>query len=267
MSRPLIGVPGMWSSSVHGLRFDGVAVAAQVLGCIVRAGGEPVIMFPGSGESAAEQVQRYDGVVLPGGADVSPALYGAEPDEHYWPADYDGQDAYEAGVLAACEDAGVPVLAICRGLQLLNVSRGGTLIQHLEPGSEAGAVQHKDALHPVTVAEDSLLASVVGAGPVEVSSYHHQAAGELGDGLAVTAAAGDGVVEALEVPGAPLLAVQWHPEDTAETNPADHALFAWVVEAARARRDGGGQGRLEQDAASATAEQDAAAASELAGAR
>ncbi|MCG2623264.1 gamma-glutamyl-gamma-aminobutyrate hydrolase family protein [Arthrobacter sp. I2-34] len=236
MSRPLIGVPGMWSSSVHGMRFDGVAVAAAVLRCIDRAGGEPVVMFPGSIDGVgnpAAQLARFDGVVLPGGADVDPARYGAEPDEHYWPADYDGQDAYEAGILAGCLEADIPLLAICRGLQLLNVSRGGTLIQHLEPG----AVTHKDAVHPVAVPAGSLLAAAAGAGTVEVSSYHHQAVGDLGEGLRVTATAADGVVEALELPGSPLLAVQWHPEDLAAGNPADHALFQWVVEAARQRRD------------------------------
>jgi putative glutamine amidotransferase len=236
VSRPLIGVPGMWSSSVRGMRFDGVAVAAQVLRSIDRAGGEPVVMFPGSSEGSADtaaQLARFDGVVLPGGADVDPALYGAEPDEHYWPADYDGQDSFEAGVLAGCLAAGIPLLAICRGLQLLNVCRGGTLVQHLEPG----AVQHKDAVHPVAVSAGSLLAAAVGTETVEVSSYHHQAVGALGDGLRVTATAADGVVEALEVPGSPLLAVQWHPEDLAASNPADHALFQWVVEAARQRRD------------------------------
>ncbi|NKX55187.1 gamma-glutamyl-gamma-aminobutyrate hydrolase family protein [Arthrobacter mobilis] len=244
MSRPLIGVPGMWSSSVHGLRFDGVAVAVQVLRSIAAAGGEPVVMFPGSTDGSPDsitaQLARFDAVVLPGGADVSPALYGAEPDEHYWPADYEGQDGFEAGIITGCIEAGVPLLAICRGLQLLNVGRGGTLVQHLAPGP----VQHKDALHAVEVAPGSLLASVIGAQPAEVSSYHHQAVGALGEGLRVTATAPDGVVEALEVPGVPLLAVQWHPEDTAATNPADHALFEWVVGAARQRR-----GRLDRDSA------------------
>jgi putative glutamine amidotransferase len=222
----------MWSSSVHGLRYDGVAVAAAVLRCIVRAGGEPVIMFPGTGESAAEQLARLDGVVLPGGADVAPSLYGAEPDEHHWPTDYDGQDAYETGIIEACIAADVPLLAICRGLQLLNVGRGGTLIQHLGPGD----VQHKGTVHPVAVAEGSLLADVIGAETADVSSYHHQAIGSLGEGLTVTATAADGVVEAVEVAGASMLAIQWHPEDTAETNASDHALFQWVVQAAARRR-------------------------------
>jgi len=215
------------------MRFAGVAVAAEVLRSIDRAGGEPVVLFPGSAEEPAEQLARIDAVVLPGGADVDPRLYGAEPDEHYWPADHEGQDRFEAGILAGCLEAGVPLLAICRGLQLLNVVRGGTLIQHLEPGP----VQHKDAVHPVAVVPESLLASAIGASRARVSSYHHQAVGILGAGLVATATAEDGVVEALEVPGAPLLAVQWHPEDTAATTPGDHALFAWVVEAGRQRRD------------------------------
>ena len=228
----------MWSSSVHGLRYDGVAAAAAVLRCIVRAGGEPVIMFPGTGGSAAEQLARLDGVVLPGGADVSPSLYGAEPDEHYWPTDYDGQDAYETAIIEGSIAADVPLLAICRGLQLLNVGRGGTLIQHLGPGD----VQHKGTIHPVAVTAGSLLAEVIGGETADVSSYHHQAIGALGEGLTVTATARDGVVEAAEVPGAPMLAIQWHPEDTAETNPSDHALFQWVVEAAARRRAVTGSG-------------------------
>ncbi|GAA3700749.1 gamma-glutamyl-gamma-aminobutyrate hydrolase family protein [Arthrobacter ginkgonis] len=231
--RPLVGVPGMWSAKVQGMRFAGVAVAAEVLRSIDRAGGEPVVLFPGSAEGPAEQLARVDAVVLPGGADVDPRLYGAEPDEHHWPADHDGQDRFEAGILAGCLEAGVPLLAICRGLQLLNVTRRGTLIQHLEPGP----VQHKDAIHPVAVSPGSLLASATGASRVHVSSYHHQAVGIIGEGLVATATAEDGVVEALEVPGAPLLAVQWHPEDTAATSAEDHALFAWVIEAGRQRRD------------------------------
>ncbi|WP_125615551.1 gamma-glutamyl-gamma-aminobutyrate hydrolase family protein [Specibacter cremeus] len=226
--RPLIGVPGMWSNTVRGMRFSGVAVAAQVLGSIDRAGGEPVILFPGSGEGPAAQRARVDGVVLPGGADVGPAAYGAAPDEYHWPADHPGQDDYEAGLLAACLDGGTPVLAICRGLQLLNVVRGGSLIGHLQPGT----VEHKDATHRVEVAPGSLLAAVLGVASAGVSSYHHQAVDRLGTDLVVTARAEDGVVEALEIPGRPVLAVQWHPEDQAETTAADHALFQWLVDAA-----------------------------------
>ena len=144
--RPLIGVPGMWSAKVQGMRFAGAAVAAAVLRSIDRAGGEPVVLFPGSSESAAEQLSRLDGVVIPGGADIDPRRYGSEPDEHYWPADHPGQDEYEAALLRACLDSEIPMLAICRGMQLLNVIHGGTLLGHLAPG----AVEHRGAEHPVT---------------------------------------------------------------------------------------------------------------------
>lgn len=230
--RPLIGVPGMWSAKVQGMRFAGAAVAVAVLAGIDRAGGEPVVLFPGSSESAAEQLARLDGVVIPGGADIDPRGYGHEPDEHYWPTDHPGQDDYEAGVLRACIDSRTPTLAICRGMQLLNVVRGGTLVGHLE----AGEIQHRGAEHPVTCEPGTLIASVLGLTPVRTSSYHHQAVDRLGEGLRVAATAPDGVIEALEVPGARLLAIQWHPEDLAEASATDHALFSWVVEAARARR-------------------------------
>lgn len=229
--RPLIGVPGMWSAGVKGLRFDGVAVAVEVLRSIDRAGGEPVILYPASAEGAAGQVGRVDAVVLPGGADIDPALYGEEPHEEYGPTDYAGQDAFELGVIDACVAQGVPLLAICRGMQLLNVGRGGTLVQHLGPGG----VQHRGEVHGVRIESGSLLAGAIGGLGADASSYHHQAVGTLGAGLRVTARAADGVVEALELPGAEVLAVQWHPEDLAASSASDHALFAWVVERARVR--------------------------------
>lgn len=225
----------MWAAKVQGMRFAGAAVAVAVLAGIDRAGGEPVILFPGSSESAADQLDRLDGVVIAGGADIDPRRYGSEPDEHYWPADYAGQDDYETNILRASIDSGIPTLAICRGMQLLNVVHGGTLLGHLE----AGEIQHRGAEHPVTCEPGTLLASVVGESPVRTSSYHHQAVDRIGEGLRVAARSQDGVVEALEVPGASLLAVQWHPEDLAEASSTDHALFSWVVEAARSRRDTG----------------------------
>jgi putative glutamine amidotransferase len=229
--RPLIGVPGMWSEGIKGLRFAGVAVAVEVLRSIDRAGGEPVVLFPASSEGAAAQVGRVDAVVLPGGSDVDPALYGQKPHAEYGPTDYEGQDAFELGIIDACVAQGVPLLAICRGMQLLNVGRGGSLVQHLEPGD----VQHRGEVHEVRIEPGSLLADAVGGLGADASSYHHQAVGTLGASLRVTARAADGVVEALELPGAEVLAVQWHPEDLAASSASDHALFEWVVERARVR--------------------------------
>lgn len=229
--RPLIGVPGMWSPEIRGLRFAGVAVAVEVLRSIDRAGGEPVILYPASSEGAAGQVRRVDAVVLPGGSDIDPAVYGQDPHEEYSPADYEGQDAFELGIIEACLGQDVPLLAICRGLQLLNVHCGGTLVQHLEPGQ----VRHRGEVHGVRIEPGSLLAEAVGVLKAEGSSYHHQAIGTLGVGLRITARAEDGVVEALELPGAEVLAVQWHPEDLSASSATDRALFAWAVERARLR--------------------------------
>ncbi|PVZ53668.1 gamma-glutamyl-gamma-aminobutyrate hydrolase family protein [Arthrobacter sp. H-02-3] len=234
MSRPLIGVPGMWSDSVHGLRFAGAAVAVAVLEAIDRAGGEPVIIFPGSSQDTRDLLGRFDAVLVPGGSDIDPARYGQEPDANHAPADYAGQDEFEAGVISACLDSGVPLLAICRGMQLLNVTLGGSLVQHLE-GSRVG---HRGELHDVAVAEGSLLHGVTGERSIVVSSYHHQAVGQLGSGLRVTASAADGVVEALEVPGSAVLAVQWHPEDDAGARLSDQLLFEWLVAEADQRRAG-----------------------------
>lgn len=224
MTVPLIGVTGMWSNRVHGLRFDGNAVAVQVLRSIVRAGGEPHALFAESPLDPADRVRRVDGIVVPGGSDLMPSTYGAEPHPLTTPADHDGQDGFEASIIRAAIDADVPLLAICRGFQLLNVLGGGTLHQHLD----ASGI-HRDGMHDVEVATGSLLREIVGADRIPVSSYHHQAVDAVGDGMTVTAVAPDGIVEGLEHPGARVVGIQWHPEDRSETVPAEQALFDWVV--------------------------------------
>jgi putative glutamine amidotransferase len=115
----------------------------------------------------------------------------------------------------------VPALAICRGLQVLNVACGGTLRQHVA----GGPVEHRGGLHEVTIARGTRLSRLAGADTITVSSYHHQAIGRLGSGLHAIACAPDGCVEAVEHTAAGILAVQWHPEDQAATRPCDQALF------------------------------------------
>lgn len=227
---PLIGVTGMWSNSVHGLRFDGLAAAVEVLHSIVRAGGEPVILFPGSETDPHERYEMLDGVVVPGGADVDPARYGATPDETTKVTDHPGQDEADLTVIRGCIERKIPLLLICRGMQLLNVDRGGTMIQHVptEP------INHLDSIHTVDVAQGSHLAEALHGENPMVSSYHHQGVGTVGEDLVVVGQAEDQVIEALELPGVPMVAVQWHPEDRARTCASDHALFQWVVDAARA---------------------------------
>jgi putative glutamine amidotransferase len=230
-NHPRIGVPGMWSGSVHGLRFHGLAVATAVLESIVRAGGEPIPMFPRTVLDDDERYGSLDGIVLPGGADIDPARYGAEPDELTALTDHPGQDEADAAVVRNCIERRIPALLICRGMQLLNVECGGTLSQH----AATDPIDHVGSIHAVTAAHGSLLAQAWGATERTVSSYHHQTVAEIGAGLRVTATAPDGVVEALEAEGLPILAVQWHPEDRSATEQADAALFEWLV--ARTREE------------------------------
>jgi putative glutamine amidotransferase len=213
---------------------------------VAAVGGVPVLLPPLPGIEAA--VSRLDALVLPGGGDIDPAAYGAGPHpltERVYP----GRDRAERALLAAAQAAGVPVLAICRGLQIVNVSRGGTLRQHLpdEVGHHGhGSAAGEYGAHPVRIAADSVLGGILGPpgadGQVRavVPTSHHQAIGRLGPGLVATAWADDGTIEAVEpdpsVTGQTgfLLAVQWHPEAG-----DDLRLFEALISAARAARANG----------------------------
>jgi putative glutamine amidotransferase len=169
-------------------------------------------------------VARLDALVLTGGSDVDPDLYGATPLPG---ALHDrGRDLREMALLAAALERGIPVLAICRGLQLLNVHFGGTLVQHL-PDHPHG----RDGAHEVTIAPGSVLHSVYGP-TVAVNSLHHQSVAEPGTGLVYVGHAPDGVVEAAELPGRDVVGVQWHPEQLVHSDP----IFAWVTDVASVAR-------------------------------
>lgn len=228
---PRIGVTGMWSQQVHGLRFDGSAVAGAVLKSVIRAGGEPHTLFALSRLEPAERLIGLDALLVPGGADVDPARYGEQRGDATRTADFAAQDEFEAGLIAAAIEADLPVLAICRGFQLLNVEQGGSLIQDLAPDSV-----HRNSVHDVSLERDSRMAEVLGTTQLPVSSYHHQAIGRIGSDLRVVGRSPDGVVEALEHVTAPLLAMQWHPEDTAAEDERQQALFDWLVTNAKRYR-------------------------------
>ncbi|GAA3197074.1 MULTISPECIES: gamma-glutamyl-gamma-aminobutyrate hydrolase family protein [Streptomyces] len=211
MHRPLIGIStyledaarwGVWTQPA-------AVLPAGYHRHVQRAGGIAALLPPDAPEAAAATVARLDGLIIAGGADVAPDRYGAAADPRTGPP-APARDAWELALIEAASAAGVPLLGICRGLQLLNVARGGTLVQHLDghngpPGTFAR--------HTVTPVAGTALAAVL---PEEVSvpTYHHQAVDRLGRDLAVSAYAADGTVEALEDPGARAftLAVQWHPE-------------------------------------------------------
>ncbi|MCY9784252.1 gamma-glutamyl-gamma-aminobutyrate hydrolase family protein [Nocardiopsis sp. EMB25] len=231
MTRPLIAVPARFSASASALRYAAEVNARALVEAVWRAGGEPVTLHPADPGGAGGRLARFDGLLLPGGGDLAPHLYG-ECDPHAGVYDVDDeQDAFDLAAARWALEADVPLLAVCRGLQVVNVVRGGTLEQDMGgPGHE-----HRHVVHPVALEPDSLVAAATGVGKVEASCYHHQRVAELGAGLAVTARAADGTVEALELPGRRgwCAAVQWHPEDTARTDPAQNRLFAAFVAASR----------------------------------
>ena len=178
-------------------------------------GLEPVRMRPGDAISA------FDGLLLTGGTDVDPALYN-QPKGHDTQETDAPRDAMEWAVLAAVVASGVPVLAICRGLQVFNVRFGGTLHQHIE-GHEKKGVNNA---HGIEVVAETRLAGMIGAGRHEINSRHHQSVDRIGDGLVVSARSEDGTIEGLELPGHRFaVAVQWHPEDRIQSADCDLRLF------------------------------------------
>lgn len=233
MTRPLIAVPARFSATTSALRYAAEVNARALIEAVWRAGGEPASIHPADTE-VAERLARFDGVLLPGGGDLAPHRYGAA-DTHDSVYDVDDlQDAFDLELARNALDLGVPLLAICRGLQVVDVALGGTLQQDMG-GPES---EHRHVVHPVAIQRSTLLAQATDAEKVEASCYHHQRVDRLGTGLTVSARAADGTVEGLELPDAKgwFTAVQWHPEDTAREDPAQQGLFDALVRAARGRR-------------------------------
>jgi putative glutamine amidotransferase len=234
--RPLIAIIGRRATTSSALRFSGTIAAEAVCDAVLRAGGEPVVLHGGDRAAVAEipgRLERFDGVCLPGGGDLNPARYAQQAGAHSEAPD-DLQDEFDLAVIRTVLGGtglggSVPTLAICRGLQVLNVACGGTLRQHVADGP----VPHLGGLHEVTIARGSRLRQLAGADTVTVSSAHHQAIDRLGTGLRAVACAPDGCVEAVEHSPAGVLAVQWHPEDQAPARGHDQALFDDLVARAR----------------------------------
>jgi putative glutamine amidotransferase len=209
------------------------------------AGGEPVrIPLDQSPAEVMKLIERCDAVLLPGSkADVDPAKYAATRDPHTGPAD-SGRDTVDELLLQDAYNMRKPVLGICYGLQILNVYRTGTLIQHIHSPVNHEAGRTVAVAHEIEVEPESKLAEIVGLETkvdrspilVPVNSSHHQAADVIGDGLRVVARSPqDGVVEALEgiSPDHFVLAVQWHPERSVDDDEASRAIFRALVDAAR----------------------------------
>jgi putative glutamine amidotransferase len=236
VSRPVIGICtslaraswGPWGEVVCDLSPRAYSLAVQ------DAGGLAVLLPPDdrTAEQPSELLALLDGLMLAGGADVDPASYGARPHDETrdaWPE----RDRFELALAHAALERDMPVLGICRGMQMLNVACGGTLTQHLPEVVGDDRHRHTPGTysdHSVVVAEGSLAAQAVGSGRAAVKSHHHQGLDELGEGVtAVAWSEGDDVVEAIELPGkAYALGVLWHPEEDERS-----AVIKSLVDAAR----------------------------------
>ena len=229
--RPVIGISTYREQASWGTwDVPAVLLPASYVDAVATAGGEPVLLPTGA--TGPDVLRTLDGLVLAGGADVAPARYGQAPAPRTTVVRPD-RDASETRLLEAALEGGVPVLAICRGMQLLNVVLGGDLVQHLP--DEPGADEHdpgpgRFARRAVRISPGSRLADVLGPEALG-DCHHHQALRHLGRGLTAVGWADDGTVEAVELEGpAFCLGVQWHPEAG-----EDGRVFAALVEAARGR--------------------------------
>lgn len=225
--RPLIGITAYQDDAAWSVWNQRASLVPQTyVDAVVRAGGTPVLLPPQPG-GADHLLDALDGLVLAGGPDIDPARYGAEADPRTG-APHHARDGWESTLLHAALERDLPVLGVCRGMQLLNVELGGTLLQHLPEGNHQ-IVPARFVRHRVAVAAGSRLADVLGPS-TEVSCYHHQAVDRLGTGLRVTARSADGTAEGLELAGHRFaLGVQWHPE----TDPGDPRLFDAFVTASQ----------------------------------
>ena len=239
---PVVGLTTYLEQATQGVWDVRAAFLPHVYFDAVTASGGVAVLLPpqhhaatglSADAAAAAVLDGLDGLILTGGLDVQPELYGAERHPLTDPARPD-RDAWELALFRGAEERRMPVLAICRGLQLVNVARGGTLHQHLPEalGTEryrvGGGVF---ATNRVQVDPGTTLAGIVGDSELDVHSYHHQGIDRLGGGLVVTARTDDGLTQAVESTGESyLVGVQWHPEQDVE----DRRLFAGLVQAASA---------------------------------
>lgn len=238
---PIIGVtsqPKTTKGSSGDL--DSHVIGHTYTDAVLRAGGLPVVLTPVPNEAVPAIIERLDGLLLSGGGDIEPRRYGEEPHPTVQRTNA-ARDEFEIALTRAALASHLPVLAICRGLQIVNVALGGTLIQDIP--SELGSIDHTvighavyDGHQPVTVESSSLIAKAIGATDLMVNSIHHQAVRDLAPAFRAVAWANDGVIEGIqhEDEAWPLLAVQWHPEYlSSNSDEASHRLFEGFVDSAR----------------------------------
>ena len=230
---PHVLIVGRLSPESKGVRGASFAAGQTYFRAVERAGGVPLMLppIPSLTGRFADLVGRVDAIVLHGGGDVDPRRYGEEPTAEQLYGIVAEHDEVEIELVRAAVAADVPMLAICRGMQVLNVALGGTLVQHI--GSEDHWLRH----HPVDVDGGSHLAAALGSTRAQAChSVHHQAVARLGEGLRIVGAAADGIPEAIEADQCRwVIGVQWHPEDTAADDSQQQRLFDELIAQASRR--------------------------------
>jgi putative glutamine amidotransferase len=240
VTAPLVAIPtyhlgpgkvGNWQGAY--------ALPEPYVAALVEAGARVALLPPAQPQGAEELLARFDGLLLAGGGDIEPARYGAGDHPTQYGLDPD-RDRLELELAGAAVAAGLPTLGICRGVQLLNVAFGGTLVQHLEDGD--GLLEHRNeatqAMHPVRVEQGTLLARALGQLEADCLSHHHQGLDRIGDGFRPVAWSPDGLVEGIEREQGWAVGVLWHPESTAAVDPVQRRLVRAFVEAAARRGQG-----------------------------
>lgn len=218
-----------WASRAFG-------VPSTYIACVRRAGGLPILLTSPE-EDPYESLSLLDGLLLMGGGDVEPSRYGGREHGELYGIEPD-RDALEIALVRAADRDAIPTLAICRGIQVLNVAFGGSLHPHL-PEVDGAAIHGEPlsddpVLHDVKLAHGSRVADAMHTDLVSGTSHHHQGVDRLGDGLVATGWSEDGLIEAVEREGGWIVGVQWHPEDTADRDPAQQGLFDELVRRSRA---------------------------------
>lgn len=235
--RPLIAIPARFSPEATALRYEAEVNARALVKAVFAAGGEPLSIHPYAPSleidvgAARERIWFADGVLLPGGGDVAARWSGQQPHPSQYGVDEE-QDAFDIAVSRVALNDHLPLLAICRGTQIVNVALGGDLVQDMD--DTVG--NHRNRVHDLEVDKSSPLGEIVGR-RTAISCYHHQCIATLGAGLSPAAYSSDGVIEAvtLEDHAGWYLGVQWHPEDTAATDPVQAEIFRHFVDAAVTR--------------------------------
>jgi putative glutamine amidotransferase len=227
-------IPARFSASASALRYSAEVAAAKLLQAVWDAGGEPLVVHPTAPqpriEELAERFWLADAVLLPGGGDMSPHWYGQEAQPSLYGVNED-QDAFDLVVARWAIQEKIPLLAICRGNQVVNVALGGTLVQDM---STTIGRDHRHLVHDIELAADSPLRDIVPSDRITISCSHHQCIDQLADKLVPAAYASDGTIEAVTLTGHEgwFLGLQWHLEDLADTDPIQQGIFRAFVAAA-----------------------------------